>query len=246
MPEPKILFLDIETAPAIGYFWGHTHETDIIKVLRPSFMLSYAYQWMGNNKIHFRGLPDYKFYKHNPENDFYLLKDVAALMDESDIIIAHNGDNFDIRTIQGRFIRYNIRPPSPFKTIDTLKACRAQFKIESNRLDFVAQYLGIGHKLPNTGIDLWDRCVKTDPKAWQVMEKYNKHDIYLLKEVYEVIKPYIKNHPNVTLWTGDHACPTCGSKHIVRRGFGYKLTRKYQQWQCRDCGRYHSETKAVK
>lgn len=247
MPAPKILYLDIETMAAKGYFWGGTRETDIIKVIRPSFVFSYAYQWAHERKIHFNGLPFYKFYKQNLENDYYLLKDLAKLMDEADIIIAHNGDNFDIRTIQGRFIRYNIPPPSPFKTIDTLKASRAQFKIESHRLDFLAQYLGIGKKLPHTGFDLWERCEKGEDAAWNMMERYNKHDIYLLREVYKIIRPFIKNHPNVTLWTDDRqACTTCGSKHIVKRGFGYKLTRKYQQWQCRDCGHYHTDTKCIK
>jgi uncharacterized protein YprB with RNaseH-like and TPR domain len=246
MPAPKTLFLDIETAPAKGYFWGHTHETDIIKVIRPAFMLSYAYQWQGKEKIHFKGLPDYPLYKSNLENDFFLLKDVAALLDEADIVIAHNGDNFDIKVIQGRFIRYSIKPPSPFKQVDTLKQCRNLFKIESNQLNLVAEYLGIGHKIPHTGLELWERWMAGDPQAWVIMKRYNKHDIYLLKEVFEVIKPFIKNYPNVNLWTGDHGCTVCGSKHIVKRGFGFKLTRKYQIWQCRDCGHYHTDTKAVK
>src|SRR5436190_1308625 len=73
---PRVLFLDIETAPAIGYFWGHTYQTDIIKVLRPQFILSYSYKWMGGDKIHFKGLPDYPSYKENLENDRFLLGDL--------------------------------------------------------------------------------------------------------------------------------------------------------------------------
>jgi hypothetical protein len=43
-------------------------------------------------------------------------------MDEADIICAHNGDAFDIKKINSRLITNGFKPPSPFKTIDTLKA----------------------------------------------------------------------------------------------------------------------------
>lgn len=237
--KPRVLFLDIETAPAKGYFWGKTYQTDIIKVLRPSFMLSYAWQWMEDNKIHFKGLPDYKFYKQNLENDFFLTKDLRELMNTADVIIAHNGDRFDIPTIQARMIRYNMQPASPFKTVDTLKAMKFNFKIESNRLNFAAQYLGIGEKLPHTGLDLWERCMSGDTKAWGVMEEYNRHDIYLLKEVYDRIKGYIKNHPDLSAYDfALRTCPTCRSNHVIKRGHGVNRISQYVEYQCRDCGKY--------
>lgn len=252
---PRVLFLDIETAPATGFFWGHTHETDIIKVLASSFILSYAYQWMHEEEIHFKGLPDYPLYKENLSNDFFLLQDLKNLMDAANVIIAHNGDRFDIRTIQGRFIRYNIGPPSPFKQLDTLKVCQSQFRLESNRLDFVAQYLGIGAKLPHTGLDLWERCMKGDLEAWETMEQYNKHDVYLLKEVYHVIRPYIKNHPNLNLFVDTTGlepprepappCPVCLSHHTKRAGRTVLVARQYQQFKCLDCGKYYKGGRAL-
>lgn len=255
MNSPRVLFLDIETAPAVGFFWGHTYQTDIIKVLRPQFVLSYAYQWADEKKIHFRGLRDYPEYKTNLENDFFLLKDLQKLMDEADVIIAHNGDKFDIRVIQGRFIRYRIPPSSPFRTIDTLRVCQREFRIESNRLAFVADYLGIGTKLPHTGLDLWERCMKGEDEAWDTMEQYNVHDIYLLREVYNVIKPYIKNHPNLAIYKLPHltpvpaeapACPTCQSTHTKRVEPFVANARKYPQFKCNDCGKYWHGTSAFK
>lgn len=239
---PKVLFLDIETAPAIGYFWGKTFQTDIIKVIRPMFLLSFAYQWQDENKINYIGLPDCTpHYKSNLENDFFLLKKLHALLDEADVVIAHNGDRFDLPSIQARFIRYNMKPPSPYKTIDTYLVCKREFKIESNRLNFVATFLGIGSKIPHTGLDLWERCMAGIEAAWEVMAKYNKHDIYLLREVYNIIRPYIKNHPDLSTYDFkvNRICPTCRSPHVVIRGYGVNAKSQYVQFQCRDCGKYH-------
>lgn len=250
----KVLFLDIETAPAQGFFWGHVYETNVIKVNRPAFLLSYAWKWMGEKKIHFKSLRDYPLYKENLENDYYLLRDLRDLMDESNVIIAHNGDKFDIRVIQGRFIRYGIKPPSFFRTVDTLKVCQSQFKIESNRLNFVADYLGIGRKLPHTGLDLWERCMQGQDAAWDMMGRYNKHDIFLLEGVYDVIRPYIKNHPNLNLYTMPvpvdnepvPPCPTCQSTHTKKRGIYTSNARHYQQYLCHSCGRNYHSNKCLK
>lgn len=237
---PRVLFLDIETAPAVGFFWGKTYQTDIIKVIRPSFMLSFAYQWQDKGAVKFVGLPEVTpHYEVNLENDFFLLKALHKVMDEADVIIAHNGDRFDLPTIQARFARYNMAPPRPYKTIDTYLVCKREFRIESNRLNFVAQYLGIGEKIPHTGLDLWERCMKGDTLAWGVMERYNKHDIYLLKEVYARIRSFIRNHPDLTVYDfADRTCPTCRSTHVNIRGYGMNAKSQYVMFGCVDCGKY--------
>lgn len=242
MRTPRVLFLDIETAPARGRFWGKVYETDIIKVDKPWFMLCYAWQWMGEKKIHYKGLPDITpHYAANLTNDFFLVKELRNLLDEADVVIAHNGDRFDIPMIRARMARYRIDPPSNFRTVDTLKTCQSQFRLESNKLNYVAEFLGVGRKIPHTGLDLWSRCEEGDEKAWPVMKRYNKHDVYLLKEVYTVIRPWISNHPDLTLYDkakhGPVRCPACRSGHIHKRGLEYTKAARYQAWACYDCKR---------
>ena len=116
------------------------------------------------------------------DNDFFLVKDLRDLFDEADVLIAHNGDRFDIRKAQARMIRYNMKPPSRYQTIDTLKAARKHFQFDSSRLDALGQYLGLGRKLPTTGFNLWKRTMAGDRKAWAIMKRYNKHDVEILRE----------------------------------------------------------------
>jgi DNA polymerase elongation subunit (family B) len=191
---------------------------------------------MGEKKIHCHALPDYPAYKKDKENDKDLIEDLHALFDEADILIAHNGDRFDIRKANARFIMQGLKPPSPYKSIDTLKAARRFFHFQSNKLDDLGQYLGCGRKLPHTGFDLWKRCMAGERGAWKTMREYNMHDVELLERVYEKLKPYISNHPDLTIYTDDPGCPTCRSTRVQRRGFLVARKRKYRRYHCQNCG----------
>ena len=241
MSSPRVAFFDIETAPSLGWFWGKLWETSIIDVKTPWYMISFAYKWQGEDKIHVHALPDYPLFKKDRENDKSLIEDLHDLFDQADVLIAHNGDRFDIRKANARFITQGLRPPAPYKSIDTLKAARRFFQFESNKLNDLGQYLGIGRKLPTTGFDLWKRCFVLDDKsAWKTMKDYNKRDIVLLEQVYEKLKPYMSNHPDLTIYEEKTGCPTCRSPNVHRRGFYTSKRRKYQQYHCGGCGKWFS------
>lgn len=236
MSQPKVAFFDIETAPSLGWFWGKLWETPIIDVKTPWYMLSFAYKWQGEDKIHVHALPDYPLFKKDKENDKHLIEDLHDVFDQADVLIAHNGDRFDIRKANARFITQGLRPPAPYKTIDTLKAARRFFQFESNKLNDLGQYLGVGRKLPHTGFDLWSRCMRGERKAWQTMREYNARDIVLLERVYEKLKPYMSNHPDLTIYADAPGCPTCRSTHVHRRGFAVSRKRRYRRYHCGNCG----------
>ena len=89
------------------------------------------------------------------------------------------------------------------------------------KLDSLAQYLGVGRKLPHTGFDLWRGCMSGDLKSWAIMKRYNAQDVRLLERVYLKLRPW-GVHPNVNLVNQrPNACPKCGSTHIQSRGYRY-------------------------
>lgn len=240
---PRICLFDIETAPSLGYFWGKLYETDIIKVDEAWYMLCFTYKWLGEKKLYTKALCDYPLYAENLNNDFFLVKDLHKVFDEADILIAHNGDRFDIRKAQARMIKYGMKPPSPYKTIDTLKAARKHFQFESNRLNDLGQYLGFGKKLVTTGFDLWERVMKGDLKAWHLMKRYNQRDVVLLEKVYNEFRPWMTTHPNLQLYkapvsSNNPPCPNCLSPNTAKKGSWLAAGRRYRQHLCRDCGKY--------
>ncbi len=200
-------------------------------------MLTFAYKWYGESTTKVKGLPDYENYKADTEDDSALIKDLWALFDEADIVIGHNGDRFDIRKTNAKFIQHDILPPSPYQTIDTLKVARKYFAFTSNRLDALGELLGVGRKTETGGFSLWKGCMAGDKKAWNLMKKYNKQDVKLLEDVYEQLRPWMTNHPNMNTFNGEgHNCPVCDSLNVQKRGYRRTRTGKYQAYACQECG----------
>lgn len=129
----KILFLDIETFPNIGFTWGK-YQQDVIEFIEEGCVACFAAKWLGEETFA-KALPDYKGYKPKSYDDFHLVEDLWKLLNEADVIVAHKGDSFDIKIIYARFLVHNLLPPAPFKTVDTLKAVKKVARFNSNRLN---------------------------------------------------------------------------------------------------------------
>ncbi len=233
--QPRIAFFDIETSPIIAAVW-QTYEANTGWVERDTHLMSFAVKWSDQSRVKTYTLPDYPGYRRNPYNDKQLARELWKIMDSADIIVAHNGDAFDIKKAAARFIVHGLPPPADYKSIDTLKIARKNFKFDSNKLDNICRYLGLGRKLPHTGAHLWRSCLAGDMKAWGLMRRYNAQDVSLLQAVYERVKPWAKNHPNLNLYTGRRDCPTCQSSNLAMRGLNYSKSVVRQRFLCRDCG----------
>src|ERR1700676_414764 len=230
----KILFLDIETAPSLGWVWAKW-QTNVIDFKRDWYMLSYAYKWSTDKKVTTVGLIDFPTeFTKDLEDDSALARRLWKLIDEADIIVAHNGDAFDLVKINTRFLVHGLKPPSPYKTVDTLKIARKVFAFDSNKLDDLGHYLNIGRKLPHTGFHLWKGCMAGDPASWVTMKKYNGHDVELLEKLYYLIFKWAPQHPNVNHGHIEN-CPRCGSSNVQRRGFTFTALRRKQRYQCQKC-----------
>ena len=229
----KILFFDIETSPILGYVW-QLRETDVLKIVKSWKLLCFSYKWI-DSKVKTVSLPQFKNYKKDKEDDSAIVKELWNLFNEADIIIAHNGDKFDIKKSYAKFSEHNLPPPEPFRTVDTLKVARRYFKFDSNRLDALGDYLELGRKIQTGGIELWLEVIAGDKQAWRKMERYNRQDVALLEKVYLKLRPFMNNHPNLSIFNG-YSCPICGGKDLQRRGFSISTTGKRQRMQCTDCG----------
>lgn len=232
----KILLFDLETAPSLGWYFDLWKEGNIVGTKADWYILCFAAKWL-DGKMMTHALPDFKGYKPGSENDELLVRELWKLFDEADILIAHNGDKFDIRKANARFAYYKLPPPSPYKTIDTRKVAKKYFNFTSNKLDDLGNHLGYGRKLVHTGFELWKGCMRGEPKAWAHMVKYNKRDVILLEQIYKHFLPWIQSHPNISVLSGKaDCCPNCGSNRLQSRGTGINRSGIYQRWHCQSCG----------
>ena len=239
------LLIDIETSPIIGYTWG-MYDQNVLRVIQPTKIICGAWKWLGADKGDVVGLCDYADYKKGVVDDYSLVAELWGLLDKADIVVAHNGDSFDIKSMNARFVANGINSPSYYTTVDTLKVARKYFRFNTNKLDNLGEYLGLGHKAASGGFGTWVGCMEGDEKAWALMKKYNLQDVNLLEKVYLKLRPYIRNHPNLNAINpkaakGDKLpCTVCESFNTQRRGFLTTKMGRYQRHQCNDCGSWSS------
>jgi DNA polymerase elongation subunit (family B)/DNA-directed RNA polymerase subunit RPC12/RpoP len=238
---PKILLLDIETTPLEAYIWQtqvwKAHVSDS-QVISKWFMLTWAAKWLDSQEVMSMRLNGKEVLEENDRRIVYGLWD---LLDQADIVIAHNGDNFDIPNINTRFLVNGLPPTSPYRTIDTLKVAQRQFGFTHNSLNALARTFGFDEKL-ETDFSLWKRSKNGDEKALEYMEKYNQGDVFLLEEVYIKLRPWVKSHPNIGVYmeTEEKVCAICGSNKLVHDGYHVTNTGKYPAYRCAECGSTHT------
>src|ERR1044071_6893370 len=140
MSKPKILFLDIETAPLEVYAWQLGKQyVSLDQVKEDWSILSWAAKWQGdsNNKIMYEDLRG----KKDTRDDKKLLKNIWKLMNEADIIVTQNGIRFDTKKLNSRFKINGLGRPSPYQQIDTLKISKKHFAFTSNKLAYLSDKL---------------------------------------------------------------------------------------------------------
>ena len=232
---PNILILDIETAPLRAYVWSRWKQNVYLEqTISEWFMLTWSAKWLFNSKVISNRLTGEEVLR---EDDSRIVKHLWQLLDQADIVIAHNGDFFDIPKINSRFILNGLPPTSPYQTIDTKKVSAKQFGFSSNKLDALAGYFGFEPKF-DTDFKLWSKCMQGDEDSLKYMEFYNKHDVELLEEVYLKLRPWIKGHPNLGLYMelDIPVCQNCGSTKLTPIDHHYYTqTGKYRTVRC-ECG----------
>lgn len=200
------------------------------------FCLTWAAKWLFEDKVYSGKLTSREAKK---QDDKRIIKGIWELVNEADIIIAHNGEKFDLPKLNQRFIIHKLNPPLPYQTIDTLKHIRRQFGFTSNKLDYVNQVLSLPRKTEHEGFPLWERCYNGDQAALNIMEDYNVGDVKILEETYLRIRSWIKPHPNLGLFILDknERCPSCGSAELKEVGKLYHTTANtFESLRCDNCG----------
>lgn len=233
---PKILLFDIETTPMEVYVW-HLFKNVVQphQVIKDRSMLTWAAKWLFEDKIMGATVSTDEAFNRNDES---ILSGLWNLLNEADIVIAHNGMQFDAKIANARFAKAGLNPPMPYKQIDTLRAARRVFNVPSFKLDEMNEFFGLELKMEHEGFDMWKKCVNRDADALALMLKYNKRDVAILEELYLRIRPWIKGHPNVGLYidTDETLCTNCGNEDLQWGGHYYTPAGKYKSFRCNNCG----------
>lgn len=240
--EAKVLCLDTENSPTLGWYYG-AYETTPIKIERRPRLLAISWKWLGD-KGKANGKTIFDFPQKDRYDDEGLVRYLWRLLDEANIVVAHNV-RFDTTMANTYFLRHSMAPPSPYKTFDTLGTARRFFHFENNKLDNLGNFLLGEGKTETTYKDCWYQMLEGNDKvakrAAKLMDKYCRNDSDLLEKIYLKLLPFAHNHPNMALASGHmDCCPRCGcSKGFRIRSYrctGSQITAV--QYSCDNCHSY--------
>lgn len=225
----KILFVDIETAPNKGYFWGlFDQNISHDQVEESSYILCWSAKWYGKPKLYGASA------EHKSAVE--VLKPIHKLLDQADIVIHFNGTKFDIPILNREFVKHLFLPPSPYRQIDLFRVVKRAFRFESNKLAYITRALGLKGKLGHEGFQLWVDCMNGVVRAWRTMTAYNRNDVVILEPLYDRLRPWITKHPTMLAEKEGLSCPKCGASEIHSRGTMISAVRVYNRYQCQRCG----------
>jgi len=242
MTKPKILTFDVETSPVEAYVWGLWDQNVGLDFVKTDWTIfSWAAKWLGKREVLFQSTGGRGADK--VRDDKPIMKGLRDLLDEADIVIAQNGKRFDVRKVNARLIQHGIKPPSPYRVIDTMLVAKKYFAFTSQKLAWTSRLLTDTPKDEHKrfpGFELWKECLLDNPAAWREMEKYNKRDVRATEKLYLKLRPWIENHPNLGVFdpTDRPLCPKCGSDHIEKAGSRVSVKQQgvYKRYRCMVCG----------
>jgi uncharacterized protein YprB with RNaseH-like and TPR domain len=180
----KRLFFDIETSANIVFSWRIGREVTLSHddLIKERAIICVCWKWEGEEKLY--------SLQWNKGCDRDLLKKFSKIIDSADEVIGQNSDRFDIKWLRARAIYHDIQISPKLNSIDTLKMAKSGFYFNSNKLDYMGHYLGVGKKI-KTEYDLWkDIMLHNDKKAMNKMVDYCKEDVALLERVYTKLQKF--------------------------------------------------------
>lgn len=251
----KILTLDIERVPGRariqhrgltveGDFWDlsgwkykigrRIHADEVIEWPRS---ICAAWRWRGTRTIHFAAEWD-----EGGRHGF--LEAIWNAYDQADIVRGHNVKGFDTKKLKGEWWLMGLKPPSPYKTVDTLTIARREFGLESNTLDALLKRLGMPGKTDRYDAEVAKAACAGDVKAQRKIARYNKGDITASEALCDSLLGWDGTHPHLGLWNGqERSCNQCGGTELTplgnegqSDGLVRAVTNSYAGYRCDGCG----------
>lgn len=179
-------------------------------------------------------------------NDKRVVKSLHDVIKKADFVITHNGNRFDIKNINWRFLIHSLSPQQRYKSIDTLAKSKQVFGASSLAMDFLCRQLGYDQK-HHTDYGLWQACEAGDSEALTKMYNYNVNDIYMLEDLYLRVRPFFKVHPNFAVFTQAyrdleedefkcHVCMETVNKSRFSKKWSTPAGYMYKSCECPHCG----------
>ena len=173
----KFLLIDIELSYAIYRAFPSKKPQYLSskQIVHQQFCPCASWKWLNEVSVYsIKITDDMDRWRDNFRDDYIVAKALHDKMTEADVIIAHNGDSFDIKHANTLFRKHHLGPIPQRKSIDTLKVARKYFAFAGNDLDGLSKLFGGPGK--NTKPN-WDLLTDGDYDETNTASTYCANDI---------------------------------------------------------------------
>lgn len=247
---PKVLLFDIETSRIKANLYQAGKQVVRHEQITDDFFVTmWAGKWLFE-KESFGAAVTPKESKRR--DDKRVMAELDKEIKKADFVITYNGNKFDIKKINWRFLIHRIPPNNKYQSIDLYRRAKDTFAPASLALDFVTKELGYNGK-HHTDWAMWDAVEAGDPEAIERAYQYCKNDVWMLEDIYPRIRGWFKTHPNFGAFQefyqtiddkerDEYKCPRClhpkGVIHSSKFRYKYQTPAGffYAIAQCPNCG----------
>ena len=238
----RVLILDVERLPGITkqYWWDrgdlknrYVHYEAVERVPRSTICCA---KWYDSPDV-------ITLCEWDKGGRKRFLREIHSLMSRADIIVGHNLDAADVPWLKGDLhIEAGLPPLPPFKTVDTLKVLRREFKSGApfKSLDAFCQIVGIPAKTDRYDREAMERAVGGSIEDRERLAAYCSGDVIATQGLLDFLRPYINNHPHLFVDGKDKltVCNRCGgdTEPISRRYIANVIS--YSMRTCSQCQGY--------
>jgi len=242
---PKVIALDIETAPCIAYVWRTGKQmVTIDQIQQQATIISFSWAEWEFGKVK-KARYESTFEQANQRDDRKLVTRLHEILKDATHVAAHNGAGFDWPMINGAFYRCGLKPLPKPKILDTALMARQIGGQASYKLAWLTKDQKTAKRAHQRfpGLELWIEWLARNPAAEREMRLYNNADVEAMCELLNNVLPWARGPQFAGLVAQSvgredevHHCPRCGSQDVVPRGFATTVSGRYQRYRCGSCG----------
>lgn len=234
---PRILFLDLETAPSIvaSFQRWNVNISPTSVIQEGGWLISASWKFKGDSSV-----TNVLATRHEAMqgSDSRLVSELYSAINQADILVAYNGKRFDFPVIRTRGLINKLAPHKQVRLFDPYDTVK-KMKFNSNKMQSITKYLNIQEHKIDTNMQLWLDCLDGDETALRAMATYNDQDVEVLEQVYYDTLAYSTNHPNLNIYYDDDIkrCAVCASKDVKSTGnLVYNNNSSFEEYSCNSCG----------